>query len=216
MTRAEREREARKSEMLAAAEKVLCRKGYHEASMDEIARESKFTKRTLYQYFLNKEDLYFAVSLNAFRELGNLLEAASGGEGSGLDRLRGSVRAFLEFNKADPGRIKLFTLISQLSGPREGSPHYVEWQGVLKAITSRVAAIIEEGKADGSVRKGIDASRTSLSLIFLTTGFFNLLAINGRTFARHYGLDLEAFTLDTLELVAGSLSGDGAIGSRPK
>jgi AcrR family transcriptional regulator len=208
MTRAEREREARKYEIIAAAEKVLCRKGYHAASMDEIARESKFTKRTLYQYFLNKEDLYFAVSLSAFRQLSSFLEAAAGGERRGLDRLRGSVRAFLDFYKAYPDRVRLFTFISELGGPREESPHYGEWQEVLRTLVSRIEEVIEEGKADGSVRKGIDASRASLSLIFLTTGFFNLLAINGETFARHYGLDLDAFALSTLELVAGSLAGE--------
>jgi len=207
MTRAEKEREARNVEIIAAAEKVLCLKGYHDASMDEIAREAKFTKRTLYQYFRSKEDLYLTVSLKAFQELSALLERAARGKGSGLDRLRGSVGAFLEFYEANPDRIRLFTFISQLSGPREDSPHYGEWQEVLKAMTSRVAALVEEGKADGSVRQGIDASRASLSLIFLTTGFFNLLAINGETFSRHHGIDLEAFTLYTLELVAGSLSG---------
>jgi AcrR family transcriptional regulator len=210
MTRGERERESRKSEILAAAERVFCRKGYHDASMDEIARESKFTKRTLYQYFLNKEDLYFAVSLNAFRQLSDLLATAAGGGGRGLDRLRSSVRAFLEFYKAYPDRIRLFTFIAELGGPSEESPHYRDWQEVLKTMFSGVAGVIEEGKADGSIRAGLDAPRVSLSLVFLTTGFFNLLAINGGTFTRRYGLDLDSFALSTLELISASLAGGGA------
>ncbi|WP_369693305.1 helix-turn-helix domain-containing protein [Acetobacterium wieringae] len=38
---------------MAVAEKIFGQNGFESASMDEIALEAQFTKRTLYQYFEN-------------------------------------------------------------------------------------------------------------------------------------------------------------------
>lgn len=48
LTRREREKLIREEEILSAAEKIFCEKGYDSASMDEIAIVAQFTKRTIY------------------------------------------------------------------------------------------------------------------------------------------------------------------------
>src|SRR5437588_6793871 len=53
--RAERERD-----MLRAAEEVFGERGYHGASMDEIAARAGITKPMLYSYFESKEGLFAA------------------------------------------------------------------------------------------------------------------------------------------------------------
>jgi AcrR family transcriptional regulator len=65
LSRKERERKVRENEIIQAAEKILKTKGYNDTSMDEIAKEAQFTKRTLYQYFQNKEDLYLRLFLTS-------------------------------------------------------------------------------------------------------------------------------------------------------
>src|SRR5712691_1962437 len=57
----ERQRQERASLILQAAEEVLAEKGYHDTSMDEIAARVDVAKGTLYQHFLSKEDLIFAL-----------------------------------------------------------------------------------------------------------------------------------------------------------
>lgn len=61
MTRKERERERHRREVLEAAERVFVRKGYLNATMEEIANEAEFAVGTLYNFINNKEDLYFQV-----------------------------------------------------------------------------------------------------------------------------------------------------------
>jgi AcrR family transcriptional regulator len=56
LPRAERERQ-----MLQVASRVFARRGFHAASMDEIARECGVTKPMLYAYFDSKEGLFLAV-----------------------------------------------------------------------------------------------------------------------------------------------------------
>jgi AcrR family transcriptional regulator len=56
LPRAERERQ-----MLQIASRVFAQRGFHAASMDEIARECGVTKPMLYAYFDSKEGLFLAV-----------------------------------------------------------------------------------------------------------------------------------------------------------
>ena len=63
ISRRDREKLTRENEIIQAAENIFRLEGYENASMDDIAREAQFTKRTLYQYFPSKDDLFFAVLL---------------------------------------------------------------------------------------------------------------------------------------------------------
>jgi AcrR family transcriptional regulator len=60
-TRKEREQQARRDAILDAAEVVIAAKGYHQASMREIAARAEFATGSLYAFFDNKEALYFGV-----------------------------------------------------------------------------------------------------------------------------------------------------------
>jgi len=61
MSRKKREYQARRSEILGAAERLFASKGFHNTTMAEIAQESEFAIGTLYQFFKNKEDLYYTM-----------------------------------------------------------------------------------------------------------------------------------------------------------
>lgn len=58
LERKEREYKARRSEILANAERIFAQKGFHNTTMAEIAAASGFAIGTLYQYFRGKEELY--------------------------------------------------------------------------------------------------------------------------------------------------------------
>ena len=64
--RKEREKLARKTEIINAAEKIFFKKGFENSTMDDIAKEAEFTKKTLYSYFKSKEELYFEIMLLGF------------------------------------------------------------------------------------------------------------------------------------------------------
>lgn len=54
----ERNAQQRKN-ILRAAANALYKKGYHGATMEEIANEIRMTKGSIYYYFKNKEDLFY-------------------------------------------------------------------------------------------------------------------------------------------------------------
>lgn len=208
-SRAERERAARKAEIVAAADRTFREKGYHESSMDAIARAAGFTKRTLYQYFETKEDLYFAVMAEIFDGLTEAMASATRERPAGLDKLDACFSCFLGFYRGDPRRMRLFTYVSQLGGRGNDLPHYAVWRKASDALIGTIASLIAEGEADGSLRPGLDPSRTAHSIVFLTTAFFSLLADNGESFARGSGIDAEDFPRETMGLLTDALAARG-------
>jgi AcrR family transcriptional regulator len=60
LTRVER-REQTRGELLAAARQVFLRRGFHQASLEEIAEEAGYTKGAVYSNFAGKDELFLAV-----------------------------------------------------------------------------------------------------------------------------------------------------------
>jgi AcrR family transcriptional regulator len=77
------ERKARtREELLAAARAVFLRRGFHAATLDEIADEAGYTKGAVYSNFVGKDDLYLALLATHYDErveafVGMLLDEAT-------------------------------------------------------------------------------------------------------------------------------------------
>jgi len=72
----ERRRQQTREHLLAAAAEVFAERGFHGASLDEVAAVAGFTKGAVYSNFKNKEDLFLALfKANYDREM-NAIRAA--------------------------------------------------------------------------------------------------------------------------------------------
>jgi AcrR family transcriptional regulator len=92
---AKTKRENKRLEILRSAAGAFRRRGYHGASMDDIAHSLRMTKGNLYYYFENKEDiLYFChdYSLGLILDLLDQIEAS---KKSPEDKLRELIIAFV-------------------------------------------------------------------------------------------------------------------------
>lgn len=67
--RKERERERRRQQIIVAAKRVFCEKGFNRATMEDIAKEAELSPGTLYLYFKNKDELYASLSLRILQYL---------------------------------------------------------------------------------------------------------------------------------------------------
>jgi AcrR family transcriptional regulator len=83
--------------MLDAAGKAFARDGYHDASMDEIARAAGISKPMLYNYFGSKEGLYVAYVRRSGRTLLQQMRDAAAPDAPAEVRLRAGVLAFLSY-----------------------------------------------------------------------------------------------------------------------
>jgi len=86
--------------MLDVAARVFGERGYHAASMDEIARACGVTKPMLYAYFGSKDGLFLATVDRTGKALVSAVDRLLG-EPDAVQRLRQGVDVILEFIRAD-------------------------------------------------------------------------------------------------------------------
>jgi len=93
LSRREREKLRQRQEMLAAALELFSEKGYHNVSMQEIAKRSEFALGTLYKFFKNKEDLYKALMMEKAEEYHRILNDVLSGQNDTLTVVRDYIAA---------------------------------------------------------------------------------------------------------------------------
>jgi TetR/AcrR family transcriptional regulator len=91
----QRKARQRRVEILRSAATAFRRRGYHGASMGEIARALRMTKGSLYYYFKNKEEILFFCHDYSLDVLLDLLERTRKAGGSPPDKLRALVASFV-------------------------------------------------------------------------------------------------------------------------
>jgi AcrR family transcriptional regulator len=100
--------EQTREELVAAAARVFARRGYHRATVDEIAAEAGFSTGAVYSNFDGKEALFLAIAdrqtEGRVAEIHAVADAAEAKEDAGAEATE-QVRAFLE---ADPDWPLLF------------------------------------------------------------------------------------------------------------
>lgn len=89
--------DARRDLIRDAALEVFARRGYHGASLDEIAQAAEISKALIYEHFPSKRELYVALLETHVQALFDRLASAAGTMEPGEVRLRAGVDAFLAF-----------------------------------------------------------------------------------------------------------------------
>lgn len=113
LSRQQRALEWRRDQVLDVAERVFARKGFHEATMQEIAREAEYATGTLYTIFDSKDALFAAVVERRLPQIAQHLRDAMMQVTSPPEKVERLVRAFFDFFGA---RKHLFQIYVHVTG----------------------------------------------------------------------------------------------------
>jgi TetR/AcrR family transcriptional regulator len=91
----QRKTRQRRVEILKSAAAAFRRRGYHGASMGEIARALRMTKGSLYYYFENKEEILFFCHDYSLDILLEVLERVEDAGGTPPQKLRSLIESFV-------------------------------------------------------------------------------------------------------------------------
>jgi len=91
----QRKTRQRRVEILKSAAAAFRRRGYHGASMGEIARALRMTKGSLYYYFENKEEILFFCHDYSLDILLDVLERVEAAGGTPPQKLRSLIESFV-------------------------------------------------------------------------------------------------------------------------
>jgi AcrR family transcriptional regulator len=134
-------RAVREREILEVAGRVFAARGFHAASMDEIAEGAGISKPMVYSYFGSKEGLYFAyIELAGRRMLSKMREAVRNAGDAPEERLWASALAY--FGHVDDNRDEWSVLWGELAAI--GAPFSREISAIRERVYDGTAALFAE------------------------------------------------------------------------
>ena len=99
---------ARREVIERAASEVFAERGYHEASIDEIARRSGVSPPVVYDHFESKQDLYKRLLERHQQDLLQLWSEQLGGDEPPQERIPRALYAWFEYIEGHPAWLMVF------------------------------------------------------------------------------------------------------------
>lgn len=152
-TRAREPKGDKRERILDAAVRVFASKSFYTATVAEIAREAGVADGTIYLYFKNKDDLLICLFEERMGEINEGLQRAIAAEQRPLEQLKAFIRHHLREVVRRPDLAEV--LIVEL---RQSAKLMKEYEATaFGAYLGIITSIVERGKADGTIRKEVDA-----------------------------------------------------------
>ena len=117
LSRKERELIQRKKTIMDVALGLFAEKGYHQTSMNTIAQKAEFSVGTLYNFFINKEELYKAMVNEKAAEFYEILMSVLGSEGSPEEIIKKWVDAKIQGNNKRTPKTESPSLFLRIYSP---------------------------------------------------------------------------------------------------
>lgn len=171
LSRRERRKISNREEILQAALAVFTEKGFHSASMKEIAEKADFATGTLYSFFESKEELYKALLLDQCVHIGREFDAALSSDGDEYETLLRFIRTKAEVYHDYRHILELYNF-----GLRGGdvvlhqASNDADVKGLYDKLLERLAEIFERGTKKGMF-KDIPAYELALAFEGITNTF---------------------------------------------
>lgn len=184
--RRELEKEKRRNDILNAAEKLFFSKGYENVSLKDIAKEVNLGRSTLYLYFENKEELFFAIVLQGTIIMSTIIKNEVKGKKTCVEKLAAFKNGYYEFANKYPDYLKSYNYL--LSGRFDLvniEPAEYKWQlpgaegkfynGIKKKFEENYLKILEQGKIPNFPVPKFTISEYLNEIIILRREMLNIL-----------------------------------------
>lgn len=199
----------RREDIVDAAERMFFSKGFATTTMDDIAREAEYTKKTLYSYFGSKDEIYDAIVLRGFETLNTffdqiLLERR---EAKGFDQLDSLGRAYITFIEE---HAEYFEAIALYESRREESTVSSGLAVAVAAEGNRSSELligcVRKGIEDGSISRELDPVRTAFALYAWMLGMGNLILRKQRYIKHVFNCEVEDIIGEMFRLIPHGIS----------
>jgi len=207
--RKEQEKEIRRRDIIQAAERVFFAKGPAVATMDDVAREAEFSKRTVYAYFRSKEELQFEIMLRGYRLLNGRLDEWMAGETSShaIERLRRLGLILYAFSREYPDYFRSIMEYENAESDFTGLPDRLRdecyEQGEL--MFRHLVATLDKGIAEGVIRADLDSGQTAHILWSCAVGLFTTAERKSHYIRLYHGGDPAAMIMEGFGLLLSAL-----------
>jgi AcrR family transcriptional regulator len=156
--------EARRGEILDAAERIFTTKGYNESGIADIAAELGIGHGTFYRYFENKSDIAVNVLERALLEIASALSDEDPHASESVDEYRAqTLRIMRRMFELLGSRPSVFVLMHVQSAAIDIEAH----QRTFDLYSQYTGAFLQNGVDKGFLRQDMDVEITAQALVGL-------------------------------------------------
>ncbi len=190
----------RKNDIINAAEKIIFEKGFDLATMDNIAKEAEFSKRTIYKYFISKEQLYFEIMIRGYKLLNIGIEKIliDNSNLNAIEKLKKIGLYIFEFSNHYPNYFKI--IMDYQNNEKDFNESYKnkskdECYLFGEDLFNYIKSLVEEGVKYNLFDDNIDVINTSIFIWSSSIGLFDVMT-KKKNYIKHY------HNKDTSELIS--------------
>lgn len=150
------EQKSKRQLILDAARVIFSQKGYHRATVDDIIALADTGKGTVYNYFINKEQLFYTLIKETYVPFENGLDAICHSNCEPLDKIKEMIVLFLAFylENAELWRVMMHEVRGfgyndpQSMTKEQRDKYHAHFDHTIGAMSS----VIREGKEKGVIK----------------------------------------------------------------
>ncbi|HEX4518302.1 MAG TPA: TetR/AcrR family transcriptional regulator [Gaiellaceae bacterium] len=167
----------RRQEIVDAAAEVFRRKGYSDASIQDIADEVGILGGSLYHHIDAKEDLLYEVLASVYELAQRDIDRVRALEGLGpVEKLRLYIREHVVFNATHTTKIATYYHDFELLGP-ERKPLIAEQR---RRFESFITELILAAQDAGQIDRGIDAKMSTYLILGAMNWIYTWYRVDGK------------------------------------
>ena len=147
-------RKDKRQKIMQAAEKLFACRRFHEITLEEVAKDAKVGKGTIYLHFKDKDDLFFQTALASFNDLCTILKEKVPNDAPFEEQLRVACMRIAEFFKQ---RRQAHRMVQGEDVRMYWCKGEVQekWNAKRQEMVGAVAAILRKGVGEGKIRQDV-------------------------------------------------------------
>ncbi len=156
-------KEFRTAELLEAARKVFAKKGFHAATVDEIAAAARVAKGTVYLYYRSKREVYWAALEHGITELHDEIQTRLAEEKRPEDKVRAFIAIKIRYFEKNRDFFRIY--FSELGS---GFTHPAQMPRRFEGMYLQQARMLELALQAGIKGKTIRNIRTDTAAVAIS------------------------------------------------
>ena len=156
--------------IIETATMEFAKKGYHDASISNIASKSGVSVGSIYKYFDNKQDLFLTIVDHSISRMEKLLLGLAKEDEDVIIKVEKILREIISASREDGILIKLYNSMTAVNDKKLARQFAVEMESMTAEIYIEA---IKEGQKSGEIRKDIDPRVAAFLIddLFMTLQF---------------------------------------------
>ncbi|MDD5409788.1 MAG: TetR/AcrR family transcriptional regulator, partial [Candidatus Omnitrophica bacterium] len=151
----------RRTDILSAATRVFAEKGYHNATMSDIASQAEYAVGTIYLYFKDKQALYLALTDEKIEELIRRVKESIAKAHGALAKIKAFIEEEFAYFEENEDFFRIYFSEGGLdSWAIKDKPSRLTVEKIMKFL-DYISGIIKKAQDENVIKKDLDSRRTA-------------------------------------------------------